>query len=104
MTRQSGQNVVWVAANKKVTITPRGREPKTIVIDASAADFRRYSPESVKFADAKPSSFAELQPGDTLRALGDKNEDGTHLKAEELVSGAFQTLAGTVESVDQAAN
>jgi hypothetical protein len=92
------------AANKEVTITTRGREPKTIVIDASAADFRRYAPDSVKFADAKPSSFAELQPGDVVRALGDKNDDGTHLKAEELVSGAFQTLAGTVESVDQAAN
>jgi hypothetical protein len=92
------------AANKEVTITTRGREPKTIVIDSSAADFRRYAPDSVKFADAKPSAFVELQPGDTVRALGDKNDDGTHLKAEELVSGAFQTLAGTVESVDQAAN
>jgi hypothetical protein len=92
------------AASKEVTITTRGREPKTIVIDASAADFRRYALDSVKFADAKASTFAELQPGDTVRALGDKNEDGTHLKAEELVSGGFQTLAGTVESVDAAAN
>lgn len=92
------------AANKEVTITTRGRDPKTIVIDASAADFRRYSPESVKFADAKSSSFAELQTGDTVRALGDKNEDGTHLKAEELVAGSFETLAGTVDSVDPAAN
>jgi hypothetical protein len=56
----------------------------------------------VKFADAKASSFADLQPGDTVRALGDKNEDGTHLKAEELVSGAFETIAGTVDSVDAA--
>jgi hypothetical protein len=90
------------AANKEVTITTRGREPKTIVIDAAAADFRRYSPDSVKFADAKPSSFADLQPGDTLRALGDKSEDGLHVKAEEVVSGAFQTMAGTVDSVDPA--
>ena len=85
-----------------MTITTRGRDPKTITIDASAADFRRYAPDSVKFADAKPSSFADLQPGDTVRALGDKNEDGTHLKAEELVSGAFETIAGTVDSVDPA--
>jgi hypothetical protein len=92
------------AANKEATITTRGRDPKTIVIDASAADFRRYALDSVEFANAKPSTFAELQPGDTVRALGDKSEDGTHLKAEELVSGAFETLAGTVESVDQAAN
>jgi hypothetical protein len=92
------------AENKEVTITTRGREPKTIVIDASAADFLRYAPDSIKFADAKPSSFAQLQPGDTVRALGDKNEDGTHLKAEEVLSGAFETLAGTVDSVDSAAN
>ena len=88
------------AAIKEITITTRGRDPKTIVIDASAADFRRYAPDSVKFADAKPSSFAELQPGDTVRALGQKNDDGTHLKAEELVSGAFETIAATVDSVD----
>ncbi len=87
---------------KEVTVTTRGRDAKTITIDASAATFERYSPDSVKFADAKPSSFAELQPGDTLRALGDKNEDGTRLKAEALVSGAFETIAGTVDSVDAA--
>ncbi len=90
------------AANKEITITTRGREPKTIVIDASAADLRRYSADSVKFTDAKPSAFADLQPGDTVRALGAKNEDGTHLKAEEVVSGAFETIAATVESVDPA--
>jgi hypothetical protein len=90
------------AANKEVTITTRGRDPKTVIIDASAADLRRYAPDSVRFADAKPSSFAELQAGDTVRALGDKSEDGTHLKAEEVVSGAFETIAGTVDSVDPA--
>jgi len=88
------------AANKEVTITTRGRDSKSVTIDASAAELRRYSPDSVRFADAKPSSFADLQPGDTVRALGDKNEDGTHLKAEEMVSGAFETIAGTVDSVD----
>jgi len=90
------------ADNKEVTITTRGRDSKTVTIDASAASFRRYAPDSVKFADAKPSSFADLQAGDTVRALGDKNEDGTHLKAEELVSGSFETIAGTVDSVDPA--
>jgi hypothetical protein len=90
------------AANKEVTITTRGRDSKTVTIDASSANFRRYAADSVRFADAKPSSFVDLQPGDTVRALGDKSEDGTHLKAEELVSGAFETIAGTVDSVDPA--
>jgi hypothetical protein len=88
------------ASGKEVTVQTRGREAKSITVDASAADFRRYAPDSVKFADAKASSFADLQPGDTVRALGDKNDDGTHLKAEEIVSGAFATIAGTVDSVD----
>jgi len=91
-------------ADKQVTVTTRGRDAKTLVIDASAASFRRYAPDSTRFDDAKPSAFADIQMGDTVRALGDKNEDGTRLKAEEVVSGAFQTLAGTVDSVDAAAN
>jgi hypothetical protein len=91
-------------ATKAITITTRGRDSKTITIDASAANFRRYAPDSVRFADAKPSTFADLQTGDTVRALGDKNADGTQLKAEELVSGSFGTMAGTVDSVDVAAN
>jgi hypothetical protein len=89
-------------ASKQVTITTRGRESKTVIIDVSASSFRRYSADSTKFADAKPGSFADLQTGDTLRALGNKNEDGTQLKAEEVVSGAFETIAGTVDSVDPA--
>jgi hypothetical protein len=104
--QKRGLNGVITAVNaetKQVTISTRGRDAKTVTIDASAANFRRYAPDSVRFADAKPSSFADLQPGDTVRALGDKDEDGTHLKAEELVSGAFETIAGTVDSVDAAA-
>jgi Cu/Ag efflux protein CusF len=88
--------------SKEITITTRGRDSKTVTIDASNATFQRYSPDSVKFADAKPSSFGDLQPGDTVRVLGNKSEDGTHLKAEALVSGSFETIAGTVDSVDPA--
>jgi hypothetical protein len=88
--------------SKEITVNLHGRDAKSLVIDAGQASFRRYAPESVRFADAKPSSFAELQVGDTIRALGDKNEDGSRLKAEELVSGSFQTIAGTVISVNTA--
>ncbi len=90
------------ADTKEITITARARETKTIIIDASAAGFQRYASDSIRFADAKPGSFAELRTGDTVRALGDKNEEGTRLKAEEIVSGAFQTIAATVISVDAA--
>lgn len=98
----SGMVTAVDPATKEITVSTRGRDAKTITIDASAASFRRYAPDSVKFADAKPSSFPDVQPGDTVRALGDKNEDGTHLKAEEIISGSFETIAGTVDSVDPA--
>jgi Cu/Ag efflux protein CusF len=91
------------ADTKEVTINTHVRDAKPLVIDASSAVFRRYAPDSVRFTDAKPSTFSELQIGDTLRALGEKNEDGTRLKAEEMVFGSFQTVAATVDSVNAAA-
>ncbi len=87
---------------KEITINTHRRDAKPVVIELSAANLRRYAPDSVRFSDAKPSSLADLQVGDTVRALGDKNEDGTRFKAEEVVSGAFETIAATVVSVDAA--
>ena len=96
--------VMLVNANtKEITVNTHGRDAKSVVIDASGTAFRRYAADSVRFADTKPSSFADVQPGDTIRALGDKSEDGTRFKAEELVSGSFQTIAATVVSVDPSA-
>lgn len=93
-------------ASKLVTVTLRGRGgTETMFVDASkAAAFRRYAPDSIRFADAKPGTFADLQVGDQLRALGERSPDGTHYAAAEIVSGAFQTIAGTVVSVDAAGN
>jgi hypothetical protein len=64
---------------------------------------RRYAPNSVKFDDAKPSSLAEVRAGDQLRARGTKSEDGSSFTAEEIVTGSFRNIAGTVEAVDAGA-
>lgn len=64
---------------------------------------RRYAPGSVKFDDAKPSSLAEIQPGDQLRARGTRSEDGLSFTADEIVSGAFLNLSGTIASLDAGA-
>jgi hypothetical protein len=64
---------------------------------------RRYAPNSVKFDDAKPSSLAEIRPGDQLRARGTKSEDGSSFAAEEIVTGAFRNIAGTIEAIDAGA-
>jgi hypothetical protein len=96
----SGSVIAVNPAGKEITIDTHGRGVKTIIVDASSANFRRYAGDSVRFADTKASAFEELQPGDTIRVLGIKNEDGTRYKAEEMVSGSFQTIAATVVSVD----
>lgn len=88
---------------KEITVTQRGRDAKTIVVDVSAnPGVRQYAPGSVKFSDAKAAGLAELKAGDNIRSLGDKSEDGTRMKAEEIVFGSFQTIAATVVSVDAA--
>ena len=76
-----------------VTLTPKDR---TV--------FKRYAPNSVKYSEATNSNLLEIQPGDMLRAVGDRGADGTTFAAEEILTGAFQTVAGTVKSVDAAKN
>lgn len=76
----------------------------TVLTPKETAKFRRYAPDSVKFDEAKESTLAEIQQGDMIRALGDKSADGASFAAEEIVSGAFQTIAGTVKSIDTAKN
>jgi hypothetical protein len=74
---------------------------KSIVIHTSKDTvIRRYAPDSVKFEDAKPSSLQQIQPGDQLRARGDRIADGTELTAEEIVTGVFRNIVGTINSVD----
>jgi hypothetical protein len=61
---------------------------------------RRYAPNSVKFDDAKPAPLDQIKVGDQLRARGTRNADGTQLTADEVVSGTFRNIAGTVSSID----
>lgn len=96
-------------ATKAIVITvPTGLTPKdtrNITIDPTdKVVFRRYAPGSWKFQDAIASKFDEIKVGDRVRVLGDKSEDGSHIKAEEVVTGTFRSLAVTVTSVDPASN
>jgi hypothetical protein len=81
-----------------VTISVR---TKTVLIHTSKATvIRRYAPDSVKFDDATPSTLAEIHAGDQVRARGDRSADGSELAADEIVSGTFRNIAGTINSVD----
>jgi hypothetical protein len=82
------------------TITINVRSKPVVIHTSSSTVIRRYPPDSVKFDDAKPSTLAEIHPGDQVRARGDHSADGSELTAEEIVSGSFRNVAGTVDSVD----
>ncbi len=92
-------------ATGTVTISVTGfTGKKTIAVHASKNTVvRRYASESTKFEDAQPSTLEQIRPGDQLRARGERSIDGTEFKAEEIVSGSFRNIAGTVNSVDASA-
>ena len=102
----SGRIVSLNPNTQEFTIAPLGGMggQNTVISAKENVDYRRYAPDSVKFEDAKPSSFDDLRIGDQIRALGDRGADGTSFKAERIVSGAFKTVGGTITAVDAAKN
>ena len=83
------------------TQTPTGLKDVTVETTA-ATGFRRYANDSIRFSDAKPSTVSEIHVGDNVRVLGERSEDGHSIKAEEVVSGSFRNIAGTILSIDAA--
>jgi len=93
-------------ATGTITISsPAGGSTKTIAVHASERTIvRRYSPDSVKFDDAKLGTIDQIKAGDQLRARGNQNPDGDELMAEEIVSGTFRNIAGKVISTQPGKN
>lgn len=102
----SGQVAAVNPQTKEITVSARGMagETKTLLTLKENAVFRRYAPDSVSFNEAKTSSLDEIKVGDSIRALGDKSADGAGFKAEEIISGSFQTIGGTITAIDAAKN
>ena len=78
------------SGKKEVTVQSRSREgvvPVTVAVTDSTKLFR-YAPDSMNIKDATRASFSDLKVGDQLRALGEKNADGTRLSAEEIIAGS----------------
>ena len=71
-----------------------------MVKTSKETEFLRYAPNSVKFSDAQKGSFDQIKVGDQLRARGVKSEDGRELTAEEVISGTFRNIAGTITGID----
>jgi hypothetical protein len=93
------------SATGAITITTNGfGTSKTVVIHTSKNTIlRRYAPDSIKFDDAKPGPLSDIKPGDQLRARGTRSSDGSELAADEIVSGSFRNIAGTISAVDAGA-
>jgi hypothetical protein len=93
-------------ATGTITITARAAAGSKDVAIHTSKDtiLRRYAPDSVNFDDAKPSSLDQIKPGDQVLARGTRSADGSELAAQEIVSGAFRNIAGTISSIDAASN
>jgi hypothetical protein len=77
------------------------KSSKTVVLELpSGVKLRRYSPDSIRFSDARASGFEELKIGDQVKARGTSSQDGARFRVEELVSGTFRDFAATVVAVD----
>ncbi len=99
--RGSGGIVTAVdpAAN---TIAVSSGTRKLTLSTTGSTIYRRYAPGSVKFEEAKPGTLADLKAGDQLRVRGDRSADGLTITAEEIVSGSFKNLSGTIVSINAA--
>jgi hypothetical protein len=74
---------------------------RTITVHiAPSTVLKRYAPGSVSFSQAQTAPVSAVQPGDQLRARGEKNADGTEINADQVVSGSFRNISGTIVSID----
>jgi hypothetical protein len=78
-----------------------GTTAKTVTVHTTKATIlKRYAPASVNYDEALPAQIDAVHAGDQLRARGLKNADGTEIAAEEVISGSFLNIAGTISSID----
>jgi hypothetical protein len=83
--------------------TGAGATAKNVTVHTTKATIlKRYAPDSVRFDQAQLAPIDAIHSGDQLRARGDKNPDGTEITAEEVVSGSFRNISGTISSIDPA--
>jgi hypothetical protein len=97
-------NGVDVAGGTISVALPSAGERKSVTVHLSKDTIlRRYAPDSVKFDDAKPAPLDQVKPGDQLRARGSRSADGAKFAADEIVSGTFRNIAGTISALDASA-
>ncbi len=101
-TRRGVTGMVASKSGTDVTLKIRtlAGESQAVVTVTETTTFKRYAPDSVKFAEARNSKLSEIGVGDQVRARGVKSEDGLKVTAEDVVFGTFVTKAGTITAVN----
>src|SRR5580693_4226204 len=87
-----------------VSTSALGANKNVLVHVSKNTVLRRYAPGSVKFDDAAAAPIDQVKAGDQLRARGQKSADGGELTADEVVSGSFRNISGTINSIDAGTN
>jgi len=78
-----------------------GGAARTITIQTDKSTIlKRYAPASVRYDLAQVAPIDAIHAGDQLRARGEKDATGASIKAEEVVSGSFRNISGTITSSD----
>lgn len=95
---------VDVASGTITTNVALGGSKAIVIHTTKDTVLRRYAPDSVKFNEAKPGTIDQVHPGDQLMARGTRSADGNEFDAQEIVSGSFRNIAGTVTAIDVSGN
>jgi hypothetical protein len=96
-----GTNGIVIAVDEAAgTVSIRGGQQTHTVRPSEKTAYLRYSLDSPRFADARPSTFSEIRIGDQMSVLGNKSEDGATIQAERVVSGSFRQIAATTTAVN----
>lgn len=94
------------AASGTIMVTSgAGSTAKTITVHVDKQSvLKRYAPASVRYDLAQVAPIDAIHEGDQFRARGAKNAAGTEITAEEVVSGSFRNISGTITSIDAASS
>ena len=91
------------ASTITLSVTAAGQKKAVVINISKSTVLRRYATDSIRFDDAKPAALDRVQVGDQLRARGARSADGNELAADEVVSGTFRNISGTISSLDASA-
>jgi len=92
------------AASGVIQVNTRvGAVTKQVAVNTTkTTTLKRYAQGSITFGQAQPAPIGAIQSGDQIFVLGTKSADGTSIAAQQIVSGSFRSIAGTIVSTDSA--